>query len=245
MDTSVLAGLTGNQTQSATQTQSTASFADDFDNFLTLLTTQLQNQDPLNPTDTNEFTNQLVAFADVEQSIRQSGLLEDQIAVERSNQAIGAVSYIGKQIEAEIPIFDYRGSGVKAFSFELPPDAAQYSVQIENSAGRLVQTNVGQTIPGTTRYYDAFSGKDFSENQLPPGVYTVRVFSSNEDGIPFEDQIPVYNLGTVTGVDYSQGSTQLQVGTISVDLEKVSAVYNPTDTSTTVDPDDPLNTPIP
>ena len=63
-DIEAITALTGNNTSDAQQSR--ISFGDDFDDFLTLLTTQLQNQDPLEPTDTTEFTNQLVLFAGVE-----------------------------------------------------------------------------------------------------------------------------------------------------------------------------------
>ena len=76
------------------------SLADNFDNFLILLTTQLQNQDPLSPMESTEFTNQLVQFASVEQQIKQNQSLEDLLAIERSNQAVSAVGFLGANVEA-------------------------------------------------------------------------------------------------------------------------------------------------
>ena len=72
----------------------------DLDNFLTILTAQLQHQDPLEPLDTHEFTNQLVQFSSVEQAIQQNKNLESIIELNQNNMAISAVSYIGKEVSA-------------------------------------------------------------------------------------------------------------------------------------------------
>ena len=132
-------------------------------------------------------------------------------------------------------MFEYSGEGGKPFSFDLPPSAARYSVQIENSAGRLVQTSVGEAVNGQSRYFELFSGRDFANNQLPAGTYSVRVFASNKDGVPIEERIPVYNTARVTGVEYSEGVTQVQLGGISVDLERISAVLSPETTGNSSD----------
>ena len=79
---------------------SLSKLTEDLDNFLTLLTAQLQHQDPLEPLDTHEFTNQLVQFSSVEQSIQQNKNLESIIELNQNNMAISAVSYIGKEVSA-------------------------------------------------------------------------------------------------------------------------------------------------
>jgi len=71
--TTSISGLT---TDAQKTTASKASLSQDFDDFLQLLTTQLQNQDPLNPMDSNEFTNQLVQFSQVEQQINSNQKLD-------------------------------------------------------------------------------------------------------------------------------------------------------------------------
>ena len=75
--------------------------AQNFDDFIMLLVAQLKNQDPLDPISTNEFTNQIVQFASVEQAIATNTNLERMIALQRSNQITSAVGYLGKRIEAE------------------------------------------------------------------------------------------------------------------------------------------------
>src|SRR3546814_5759772 len=87
----------------STQRKSASSISklsSDLDNFLTILVTQLQFQDPLSPLDTHEFTNQLVLFSGVEQQIQQNQNLEQLITLQKNAVALGAVDYIGKNVEA-------------------------------------------------------------------------------------------------------------------------------------------------
>src|SRR3546814_8767007 len=72
----------------------------DLNNFLTLLTTQLQFQDPMSPLDTHEFTNPLVLFSGVEQQIQQNQNLEQIITLQKNGVALGAVDYIGTETKA-------------------------------------------------------------------------------------------------------------------------------------------------
>ena len=76
-----------------------AKLADDFDQFLTILPTQLRNQDPLSPMETNEFTTQLVQFSLVEQQIKSNTLLEAQLDNQELDQALAASAFIGKDVE--------------------------------------------------------------------------------------------------------------------------------------------------
>ena len=78
----------------------TSSLAENFDTFLTLLTVQLQNQDPLDPLDTNEFTSQLVQFTAVEQAIATNNNLESLIGLTELSHAATRISYLGKEVEA-------------------------------------------------------------------------------------------------------------------------------------------------
>src|SRR5690606_33728635 len=78
-----------------------ARIADNFQTFLQLLTTQLQNQNPLDPLDTNQFTQQLVQFAGVEQQIATNATLSALLQVMDSSHLTGAVDFIGKRVTAE------------------------------------------------------------------------------------------------------------------------------------------------
>mgnify|MGYP000415501120 CR=1 FL=1 len=120
-EVSAFSALNGTSGQTAAKSAG-VSLAGDFDQFLTLLTTQLANQDPLSPMDTTEFTNQLVLFAGVEQQIASNENLEELISLSGGNQAVQAVSYIGKKAEANGNIFQLTENGAE-IGYELASEA--------------------------------------------------------------------------------------------------------------------------
>src|SRR6188768_3344449 len=91
----VSAAGTGTATANNTASEKTTGIADNFQTFLTLLTTQLQHQNPLDPLDTNQFTAQLVQFAGVEQQLKSNEQLKSLIEIEKSAQATAALAYVG------------------------------------------------------------------------------------------------------------------------------------------------------
>src|SRR5215203_4562265 len=94
------AGTTDATKATAAVTTSTG-LADNFQTFLTLLTTQLKNQNPLDPLDTNQFTQQLVQFAGVEQQLKSNEQLKSLIAIEKSAQATQALIYVGNTVAVD------------------------------------------------------------------------------------------------------------------------------------------------
>ena len=87
-----------------------------FDTFLTLLTTQLQNQDPLSPMDSNQFTQQLVQFSQVEQQINSNKNLESLISLTKNQTSVDAVSYLGKTLTLTDGAGNSRVEHAKLFS---------------------------------------------------------------------------------------------------------------------------------
>ena len=120
----------------------------DLDNFLTILTAQLQHQDPLEPLDTHEFTNQLVQFSSVEQAIQQNKNLESIIELNQNNMAISAVSYIGKEVSAAGKS-NMLVNGKATFSYTLPEAAQAGTISITNQAGDVVFFGQAERTPGT------------------------------------------------------------------------------------------------
>ncbi|MCR9220798.1 MAG: flagellar hook assembly protein FlgD [Alphaproteobacteria bacterium] len=209
-------GKTG---ETAAQQGAVTGLAENFDNFLTILTTQLQNQDPLSPMDTNEFTNQLVMFADVEQSVRQSGQLDELIALNRSNEALGAVSYIGKTVRANGNEF-MLGDDPVSLSYQLPEAADAAALQIYDEAGTLVFVE-----PAPTEFGDhtiEWDGKDVNGQALPAGVYSFQIGAVGPEEQTIEASYSVSSL--VTGVDYAPDGTILKLGDVSIPLSRVLSV---------------------
>ncbi|MFN3460427.1 MAG: flagellar hook assembly protein FlgD [Oceanibaculum sp.] len=173
-------GVSSSSTTSATRSSSIsqAQLSANFDTFLTLLTTQLRNQDPLNPMDTHEFTNQLVLFSGVEQQIRQNQNLESLIALQVISEQASAMSYIGKYVTTDEPTTALQ-EGQANWVYVLPEGAISNTLRIVDSAGNVVRTMEGEYTAG--KHDLVWDGKDDNGNQLADDVYTLRVSAMDRD----------------------------------------------------------------
>src|SRR3954471_14201390 len=126
------AGKTG------TSTGDRAQLGQNFDTFLKLLTTQLQNQDPLTPMDSSQFTNQLVLFSQVEQQIAQNDKLAKQLTAQQTQLTEGALGYIGLDIQASGNAFQYAAGSKVEIGYALGADAASAEASIVNDQGNVV-----------------------------------------------------------------------------------------------------------
>src|SRR5712691_3649833 len=108
--------------------------AGNFQTFLTLLTTQLKNQNPLDPLDTNQFTQQLVQFAQVEQQLRQNDQLATLVSLEKTAQATTALAYVGQTVAVDGKTAALK-SGQATWSFNVPKPVTA-SVSIANATGQ-------------------------------------------------------------------------------------------------------------
>ena len=193
--------------------------AKEFDNFLILLTTQLQNQDPLEPLDSNEFTAQLVRFTNVEQAISQNKKLDQLVALLQASGGASAVSYLGKDIEAigtEAELKD----GQAVWSYELSKQSESTTVLVKNASGDVVFSTNGDT--STLKQGFLWDGKTTGGFDAPDGVYNIEVVATDIKG----DQIPVQTTvsGVVTGVEILNGQQMLAIGGAKVSINNVLAV---------------------
>src|SRR6187549_1912154 len=99
--TVVSAPGTGTASSNKTASDKTTGIADNFQTFLTLLTTQLQHQNPLDPLDTNQFTQQLVQFAGIEQQLKSNEQLKSLVALQKSAQSTEALIYVGQTVSVD------------------------------------------------------------------------------------------------------------------------------------------------
>ncbi len=219
-DVSSLNSSSSSSSSSGT-TNSASSLAENFDTFLTILTTQLQNQDPLSPLDTHEFTNQLVMFAGAEQSVKQSSLLEDLIDLNQSNEAIGAVSYLGNTVEAEGNIFSLSQGSDKELGYILPEEASNAAIQIFNSTGNMVHIESVDKTAGKHSF--TWDGKDADGNNLPAGSYSFLIGAVDDNDAAIT--ATTLTNGKVTGVETgSSGTTLVLDDLVDVPIDQVKAV---------------------
>jgi flagellar basal-body rod modification protein FlgD len=216
-DATTAAGLNG---QPAASTQATKSLTQTYDQFMKLLTAQLKNQNPLDPMKPEAFTQQLVEFASVEQSIATNKNIEKLLSVQTGNQMAMAGSYIGLSVTSSADTNYSAGNGAD-YSYVMPLAAQTTTIQILNSSGQAVRTASGQIAVGTHNY--AWDGKDDNGNALPKGEYKIVVTAVDSAGKSI-DGITTSIKGIVTGVESAGGTIQLKIGTIGMPLDKVTNV---------------------
>ncbi len=197
----------------------TTGLAQDFETFLTLLTTQLQNQDPLDPADSNEFTRQLVAFAGVEQQIRANQNLEKLSAEVAANRNTAAVGYIGRQVTISRDGGLNEGAGID-FRFALSRDAARVRLEVIDEQGRVVYRTDGATERGTHDF--RWPGLTDFGDPAAPGRYRLRVTATDENGKTIPDE--VFVRAPVRAVVLSADEAALEVGGEEVPLSEIVSV---------------------
>ncbi|MDZ7714093.1 MAG: flagellar hook assembly protein FlgD [Rhodovibrio sp.] len=194
--------------------------AEDFDTFLGILVTQLQNQDPLEPMKSQEFTNQLVQFSTVEQAIATNSKLDQMLQAQAGNRASQAVNYIGKEIAIDGNQAQLQ-DGQANFAYTLEGQAETVAIEITNAEGQVVRTLQGDT--GAGRHDVSWDGKTLSGKQLPDGVYNVQVYAVDGDGKTVKASTET--RGEVTGFEVRDQQIHFQVGSVEVPFDKVTAVY--------------------
>lgn len=195
------------------------SLAETFDTFLTLLTTQLQHQDPLNPMDTNEFTSQLVEFTNVEQGIKTNQKLDDLIALQTDMQLNDAVGYMGKRVGADGIILMLQ-DGESTITYDLGANANKVSILIIDEEGNTVRTLEGDNEVG--HHELTWDGLDDDGEPLDDGLYGFLVTAIDADKKP----VPLVQgtVGQVTGVKLSNGVVTLAVGELEIPLSDVLTI---------------------
>ncbi|MDP6876592.1 MAG: flagellar hook capping FlgD N-terminal domain-containing protein [Alphaproteobacteria bacterium] len=207
-----------------------AKLADNFDTFLTLLTTQLQHQDPLEPMDANQFTEQLVQFSQVEQSITSNKHLEQLLSMVSTNSTADAVSYLGKTIEAQGRTAMLSG-GKATWRYLLPEVSENTTITVTNDAGKLVYATTGNLEAGSHEF--TWDGKDTKGETQPDGAYTIAVSASNalDEGLAVE----TFVSGTVDGVQNNGDGVVLMLQDVGIPATSVRTVGEPSDSLTVPD----------
>ncbi len=203
-----------------------ATLADNFDTFLTLLTTQLKNQDPLEPMDTKEFVQELTQFSGVEQAIQTNQHLEQLLGLYQTGQATASVGYLGKSVQVQGNT-NMLKDGQASWSYELSAPAASTSIIVENQLGAVVYVGAGSTASGQHDF--TWDGKDNDGNPLPEGQYRVSISAVDSQNNPIDISTQIH--GIVTAVRSDPTGAVLYIGDIEVPLVDVLKVTEPSTTS--------------
>ena len=196
-----------------------SSLAETFDTFLTLLTTQLQHQDPLDPMDTNEFTSQLVEFTGVEQAISTNKKLDNLISLQTDTQLNDAVGYIDKKVGADGIILMLQ-DGEATVTYDLGANAADANILIIDEQGNTVRTLEADTEVG--HHEIVWDGLDDNGNALDDGLYGFLVTAIDAEQKP----VPLVQgtIGKVTGVKLANDKVTLEIGELEIALNDVLSI---------------------
>lgn len=211
------------QTTAATSTTdanaSLAKLTENYTAFLKLLTAQLMNQDPLKPMDTKDFTQQLVQFAGVEQSISTNKNLENLIKLQQAGQTAQATAYIGRTVQA-LGDTQELNDGKATWGYKLDGDTANTDVFIFNKSGALVYQGVGNKTAGEHEF--AWDGKDQNGLTAPAGEYTMRISAKDAANANVTSTTTV-NL-KVTGVEFASDGPMLVSGKTQINMDDIVRV---------------------
>jgi flagellar basal-body rod modification protein FlgD len=215
-------GVNTTNTTNSTVNSGQINLSSDYNTFLKLLTTQLQNQDPLSPMDTNNFTQQLVMMNGVQQQLQTNSLL--QTLVNQSSGSGPAVNLIGKSIQAASPTATM-ANGAIDWTYELAGNAASAKLTVTDEAGKVVWTQQAPQL-GKGKHDFNWDGTTLSGGKATAGTYTLSI-TANDSNLQALGSA-VYVQGVVTGVQSSSSGTLLNLGSTTVNYTNVTQVQNAT-----------------
>jgi flagellar basal-body rod modification protein FlgD len=210
--------------------------SEDFDDFLVLLTTQLQNQDPLSPMESTEFTNQLVSFSQVEQQINQNQKLDQMLGLQLASTSTVALGYVGLDVGYVGDLFYSNGTDPREINYAVQGDAVKNSVFIRDAdTGELVRTLDGVASQGN--HSVTWDGLDDNGFIVPAGNYRVSVDALDKDDNAVSTSTAV--SGRVNGIESVNGVVQLLLeGDAIVPVSSIINAKEPTVTVASNDSND-------
>lgn len=192
----------------------------DYQMFLKLLTTQMQNQDPLDPMDSSQYTQQLVQFSAVEQSIQQTTALKSILARLGTGDVASASALIGREVQFASPASGLAGDSPARWAWSLEGQADSVTAEIRNALGRKVATIA--LDPAETGGTLGWTGQLAGGVQAPDGAYTLSIVARAADGSDIGSSVG--SMGRVQDVVVEGGTTLLGVNGVNLPFASVTRV---------------------
>jgi flagellar basal-body rod modification protein FlgD len=192
--------------------------AGNFQTFLTLLTTQLKNQNPLDPLDTNQFTAQLVQFAQVEQQLKSNDQLGALVSLQQTAQNTAALEFVGQKVGVAGSTATL-SNGKATWKLDVPKPTTG-TIKIASATGQTVYTGTYSMNAGSQPF--VWDGKDASGLQWPDGNYTISVTAQDASGQPVA--IPTEIEATVDSADLTKSPPVLSIAGQNYTLDKIRRV---------------------
>ena len=209
------ASFTGSATDRAT-------IAENFSTFLQLLTTQLKNQNPMDPLDTNQFTQQLVQFAQVEQQMKQNDQLSQIIAMEKSAQSMVALSYVGHTVVVEGQTTQLSLPGAATWTMNVTKPATA-TVTVKDATGQTCYTGTFSVQAGQQNF--SWDGKGNDGKQWPAGSYTLTATATDPSGQTAAISTEV--IAIVDSVDLTKDPPILSINGKDYTVDQIKRVLRP------------------
>jgi flagellar basal-body rod modification protein FlgD len=203
----------------ASSTAQSPRLAGDFNTFLKLLTTQIKNQSPTDPLDTNQMTNQLVQFSSVEQQIAMNQNLQRLINLEQASQLTASAPLIGQKVEVEADQITLQG-GTGALRLPAADASQMAQITIRGSGGRIIRQDTVQLGSAASNW--SWNGRGTDGASVPDGAYKASVTGFGAGGKV--EVLPFTTVGTVTGAERAGGDLKLILGQLQSSFDKLRSV---------------------
>ncbi|MGH6679495.1 MAG: flagellar hook assembly protein FlgD [Bradyrhizobium sp.] len=222
----VVSGTTPTTTSSSPSGSSSAAanalasqqIAGNFQSFLTLLTTQLQNQNPLDPLDTNQFTQQLVEFAGVQEQLNTNDSLATMVSLQQTAQSTQALTFVGKTAVVKGNTAALTNSSA-TWNLNLPNNS-NVNITIANSSGQTVFTKTVPMAAGNQAF--TWNGQGSDGTQWPDGQYTLTATATDSSGKP--TAVTTQIQGVVSSVDLTQSPPLLTINGQSYTVNQIQSI---------------------
>jgi flagellar basal-body rod modification protein FlgD len=217
--TSQPASSSSNSAASSASALANQQIAGNFQSFLTLLTTQLQNQNPLDPLDTNQFTQQLVEFAGVQQQLNTNDSLATLVSLQQTAQSTQALGFVGKTAVVDGSTATMTNSSA-TWDLSVPKDS-NVSISITNSTGQTVFSGSYTVTAGNNQPF-VWNGQGNDGTQWPDGQYKMTATGADTSGnsVAISTQIQ----GVVSSVDLTQAPPLLTIGGQTYTVNQIKAI---------------------
>lgn len=220
-----LSQITGQTSAAATTTSSAATGGQSVDDvktqFLTLLVTQLQNQDPMSPMDTDQMTAQMMSMGQLEQLFNLNESVTGLVNVSNTSQIANFSSMVGKSALSKGDVFQINGLDNGTINFKLSEVPKSTHIRVFNKFGNIAgEFDQDVQAPGLQEV--AFSGKGLNNQDLEDGYYTFTVEAVDAAGEPLA--VETYSKGIISSIRLDNGTPIFQMGNNDVsatDIEKV------------------------
>jgi len=208
-----------NSSNNSLSSTSGGTLAGNFQTFLQMLTTQLQNQNPLDPLDTNQFTQQLVQFASVEQQLKTNDQLSSLVALQQTTQATQALTFVGKTAVVDGATTALANSSA-TWVLDVP-NTGNMNITITNSTGQTVFSGAYSVNAGKGQPF-SWNGQSNDGSQMPAGKYTLNASMPDSSGIAVG--ISTQIQGVVNSVDLTQSPPLLSIGGQTYTINQIKSI---------------------